>query len=299
MRHIFTCTKESHKLKLKINYKLLKNKCLFFKKLPTFSLFRVVFQALALLHPVLIYRRAQTGEFHCSLCSDSAFFTGQGNIRPGYCLGFWLMRGLLIGIFLFWVSYSGHLLAQDAAVVRHGGEAGQIPEDLMSELAVQETFENFVDLVNENFILEQPLVFQLGAEDGPLYDGNANQILMPYWFVQGVYELFEASGYDETGVSAAQATTDTLLHVLFHELAHALVYNYDLPIVGREEDAADALATILVIELFEQGQEIVLSAADLFELERDEIETFEEADFWDEHSLDAQRSYSALCLCVR
>lgn len=55
---------------------------------------------------------------------------------------------------------------------------------------------------------------------------------------------------------------------------------YDLAIVGKEEDATDALATILLIEFFEQGQEIARSAADLFDLESSDIQTFEEADFW-------------------
>ncbi len=84
------------------------------------------------------------------------------------------------------------------------------------------------------------------------------------------------------------------MHTLFHELAHALISIYELPVIGKEEDAADGLASVLLIEFFEDGQEIAISAADLFDLESDDKEIFED-DFWNEHSLDAQRFYSTLC----
>ncbi|OQX37038.1 MAG: hypothetical protein B0D91_07775 [Oceanospirillales bacterium LUC14_002_19_P2] len=65
--------------------------------------------------------------------------------------------------------------------------------------------------------------------------------------------------------------------------------------VVKEEDAADGLATLLLIERFEHGQEIALTAADMFALESEDYETLDEPDFWDEHSLDAQRYYTTLC----
>ena len=50
-----------------------------------------------------------------------------------------------------------------------------------------------------------------------------------------------------------------------------------------------------LLNFFQKGQEIARSAADLFDIESNGIQTFEEADFWDEHSLDAQRFYTTLC----
>ena len=38
------------------------------------------------------------------------------------------------------------------------------------------------------------------------------------------------------------------LHILYHEFGHVLIHDLDLPILGREEDAADTIATIFILE---------------------------------------------------
>jgi len=152
-----------------------------------------------------------------------------------------------------------------------------------------------VGLINEKFRLPKPLAIVFGGQEGPLYDPEINKILIPYTFIDEVKQRFVKAKYSETGVTPDEATNDALMHTLFHELGHALIAMYQLPIVGKEEDAVDSLANVLLIELYDNGQETVLSAADLFDLESEDIDNFEEADFWDEHSLDAQRYYTTLC----
>lgn len=152
-----------------------------------------------------------------------------------------------------------------------------------------------VNLVNQKLRLPKPLRIVFGGEEGPLYDPEINEILVPYTFITEVNNRFIKAKYSETGVTPDEATNDALMHTLFHELGHALIEMYQLPIVGKEEDAADSLANVLLIEFYDNGQETVLSAADLFDLESEDSNNLEEADFWDEHSLDAQRYYSTLC----
>lgn len=43
-----------------------------------------------------------------------------------------------------------------------------------------------------------------------------------------------------------QFVADSLLAVLYHELAHALIHQMELPIFGQEEDAADVLSSYLI-----------------------------------------------------
>ena len=152
-----------------------------------------------------------------------------------------------------------------------------------------------VSLVNQKLKLPSALNIVFGGDDGPLYDPEINTIMMPYTFIDEIKTRFVKAKYAETGVTPDQATNDAIMHTLFHELGHALVEMYQLPVVGKEEDAVDSLANVLLIEFYDKGQETVLSAADLFDLESEDKEGFEEADFWDEHSLDSQRYYSALC----
>ncbi len=180
------------------------------------------------------------------------------------------------------VIYESPADADEAAIVTNLQAAGDI--------------EALVAFINETFELPQPLDIIFGGEYGPLYDPETNEIYMPYTFLTEVEERFAAAEYtDSMGVTAEEITTHALMHTLFHELAHALIAMYELPVVGREEDAADSLATLLLIEFYEDGQDIAISAADLFNLESADRTEFDEEDFWSEHSLDAQRYYSILC----
>jgi len=155
--------------------------------------------------------------------------------------------------------------------------------------------ESAVEFINEQFILAESLTLIIGSDDGPLFDPSSNEIIIPYGFVDEVKTRFSDANYIETGVSNDDATKDALMHTLFHEFAHAMIYMHDIPVLGKEEDAADALATVLLIEFFENGQEIALSAADLFDLESEDRDELTDEDFWDEHSLDDQRYFSTLC----
>lgn len=169
-------------------------------------------------------------------------------------------------------------------------------EGIKDELQKSLVVENIAAFINEQFQLSSPLYLVLGAQDGPLFDPESNKILIPYAFMEEIQSRFKRAKYGETGVSAEVASLDALIHTIFHELAHALIWNYELPVLGKEEDAADNLATVLLIEYFDNGAEIAISAADLFDLESEDNDVLEEEDFWDEHSLDAQRFYSTMCV---
>lgn len=174
--------------------------------------------------------------------------------------------------------------------------SSQLEASIKNEIKKSHFVEDFADFINEQFKLNQPLYLVIGEQDGPLYDPESNKILIPYLFIEEIKSRFQNAKYAESGVSVNDATLDALMHTLFHELAHALIWTYELPVLGKEEDAADNLATVLLIEYFEDGAEIAISAADLFDLESADRAVLEDEDFWDEHSLDDQRFYSTMCL---
>lgn len=167
--------------------------------------------------------------------------------------------------------------------------------DTSAKQIAKTSFDLFQSATNKLLETNPDVSVSFGYEDGPLYDPTTNQIHIPYDFISEVQQRFDKAEYQQSGVSIDEATQDALLHTLFHELAHALISIYELPIVGKEEDAADSLATFLLIELFEDGQEIAISAADLFDLESTDRDVLEDEDFWGEHSLDEQRFFATLC----
>jgi hypothetical protein len=185
--------------------------------------------------------------------------------------------------------------AEPRATLVYGKAGNTHDAGIRASLLESRIADDTVAFINDSFKLGKPLKFLFGADDGPGFDPQTFEILMPYDFVDEVQFRFESANYDKTGVSANQATMDAIVHTLFHELAHALIAMYDLPVLGKEEDAADSLAVVLLIEYFENGAETAISAADLFGLESEDRDVLENPDFWDTHSLDLQRYYATMC----
>ncbi len=168
--------------------------------------------------------------------------------------------------------------------------SGEVREVLESDGALTDS----VAFINENFQFERPLTLQMGAQDGPLYDPNADVIQIPYEFYLQVVRLFEEIVPDDENLQR-EYTIDSVLHALFHEVGHAMVDQFEIPVLGREEDAVDALASVLLIEHYDNGADMAINAAELFALESEDRGSLQEEDFWDEHSLDEQRFYTTLC----
>ena len=186
--------------------------------------------------------------------------------------------------------------AANKVFVKYETVSDQATQTIRKNLIKSGAAGDVASLINEKITLKYSLKVVFGGDDGPLYDPETKEIFIPYSFLEEVKERFKKALYSETGISAEQATTDALMHTLLHELGHALIPMFDFPILAKEEDAVDSLATVMLIEYFEQGQEIALSAADLFDLESNDIDMFTEEDFWDEHALDKQRFYNTLCM---
>lgn len=152
-----------------------------------------------------------------------------------------------------------------------------------------------IQRINQSLTIPDEVVFLFGAEDGPLYDPALKQVWMPDEFTLEVRERFLQANYVEDEQALFDVTVDVVEHTLYHELSHALIDVLQIPVTGREEDSADNLATLLVILTNQEGGEVALSAADLFDLEGHDIEELTDEDYWGEHSLDYQRFYNTVC----
>lgn len=99
--------------------------------------------------------------------------------------------------------------------------------------------------------------------------------------------------------AAADFVTSNLVFVFYHEVAHALIDVLDLPVLGREEDAADTLSALLIDRLWEEEAAVALTydSALGFLLFADEAERGDsDPAYWGQHSLDIQRYYNLICL---
>jgi hypothetical protein len=91
---------------------------------------------------------------------------------------------------------------------------------------------------------------------------------------------------------------DVLLHVVLHELGHALVREFDLPVLGNEETLADAFAThFLLHHLPERAPEVLAARVRSWLLEASEVPRAD----WPvhgEHDNDARRAFRTAALAV-
>ncbi len=104
------------------------------------------------------------------------------------------------------------------------------------------------------------------------------------------------------GFTRAEVIIGGSVGVILHELGHALFDIQDIPLFGREEDGADQIASLLMLQF---GRQVALttikgfynvwhhSNAERLIAQKGQIKPYQEAD---EHSLDIQRSYNLLCM---
>lgn len=90
---------------------------------------------------------------------------------------------------------------------------------------------------------------------------------------------------------------NTVIHILHHEIGHALIDQFDIPVIGQEEDAADGFATVAILETYDEPQPILLdAAASLFAMHDEALESGAEQDYFGVHDLDIQRAYRIICV---
>ena len=90
------------------------------------------------------------------------------------------------------------------------------------------------------------------------------------------------------------------MFVMAHEMGHALINEMNMPVLGREEDAADSFAVVTALKIGSEFSERVLIEAGkgwVLSSKRDKKQKNALA-FYDEHGLDLQRAYNVVCFMV-
>lgn len=123
------------------------------------------------------------------------------------------------------------------------------------------------------------------------YQPSTRRILMGYELINYFLQFFQNQGH--TGENLGTYAMGATIFVFLHELGHALIHQLDLPITGREEDAADEFAILVLLEIGEEGK-VAATAAALWLYAAGQQGGVSEMAFWDEHSLNQQRAYDIL-----
>lgn len=204
-------------------------------------------------------------------------------------------RVLLPSLMLF---ASTVFAGSESVVIRYLEPQNEVEKMAKSEIEQSGVNQTLVDLSQSIFPFKNTLTIQYGGDQGPLYDPETHQVHMPYEFYQQALDYFKKNQYDKKfGKSAQAGAIDTVLHTLLHEAGHAYIADQNIPILGKEEDAVDNFAALMMIEYVENGEDAAISAADMFAFEsEDRPDYYDFGEYIDEHSFDLQRYFSTLCL---
>ena len=212
-----------------------------------------------------------------------------------------LIKGLLVCVIasFFFVGGSSFTFGQDIEdtgdfkLIIHSPENPDF-QGIAELIEEGGRFRQLTDHLNENFALPSDITVFFTEGDGPYFDPENVEIVMNYDFFSQLASILIENDYVETEEEEEQALLDIAEFIFYHEVGHALIHVLDIPVVGKEEDAVDALSALIITIALEEPDNL-LSAADFWWIMDEQRDELEESDFWDEHSLDIQRFYSIIC----
>ena len=172
-------------------------------------------------------------------------------------------------------------------------ESPQLKE-LEAEVRPLRLLEVLADHLNDALKLPASVDLALGecGQENAFYRPEDKRVVLCYELLVQVAADLAKAGY--TGEPLEKLLGGTVIFILLHELGHALTDVLDLAITGREEDAADQLATVLLVEADEEGETAAAGAAVWF-LQSAKGRRVNRLAYADEHSLGPQRYYNILC----
>lgn len=123
------------------------------------------------------------------------------------------------------------------------------------------------------------------------FDGR-DQLIVCYSFAGWWRSLAEQEPTID-GISRQDVIAGAFAGPLLHEAGHALSHMLQLPVLGREEDSADQISVILMLEF---SPELAKSALKGSAYALRNLGSDSSALFFDEHGTPSQRFYNTLCI---
>ncbi len=169
-------------------------------------------------------------------------------------------------------------------------------EEIDQKVKQEKLLENAAQKLNSALTLPHDITLRAKncGEANALFNPNDQTITVCYELMEYFYKTFKSKGNSDE--KAYQSMYDAVRFVFLHELGHALIDAYHLPITGNEEDAADRLSSYICLEeMGDEGVRSAMAAAEVLSIQAKNGSP-NKKDFYDEHLLDEQRFYNILCM---
>ena len=143
--------------------------------------------------------------------------------------------------------------------------------------------------------LPQQLKVQLRGCRGSVNAWYSNrEVTLCYEYVAWIESLAPKENTPE--VTREDAIVGPFIQVILHEVAHAVFDILQIPVLGREEDAADQVAAFIMLQFGKEvARRTLTGTAHLYRMDA-QASAPSEDDFSDTHGTAAQRFYNTLCI---
>jgi hypothetical protein len=124
----------------------------------------------------------------------------------------------------------------------------------MKDLQAKQILEKLSDALTA-IRLKEPLWMKFAGCDGSSnawYDGDEGTIIFCYEYVAELEHGAKDAAIH--GIPSDQSRDGAVVFVLLHEISHALFHLLGVPILGREEDAADQSAAFMLLRAGEKSR---------------------------------------------
>lgn len=160
--------------------------------------------------------------------------------------------------------------------------------NVKSILSRSKMLDEYVDALNSKFILPYDIDIVVDEDErcksaSGYYEQGTKRIVLCYSSIDNFMRLYPDD---------ISRFSTLVKFLLYHEVAHALIDVYKLPIVGMQEYVADNFA---IVTMLNEGDDIH-PLIWLYYAMREDKHTNNTTKYWDTHMLFVQRYYDILCL---
>jgi len=166
--------------------------------------------------------------------------------------------------------------------------------EVVQQRRLLERFQKFLSFIR----LPQPLLLKTAGCDGESnawYEESEHAVTVCYEYLADVARNAPEMT-TPAGVTPQDAITGPVVEVFLHEVGHALFDMLKIPVLGREEDAADQVAAYILVNLGDDfARTTIAGVAYMYGRDAQQAQ-LKQNSFANVHSLDAQRFYNVLCI---
>jgi hypothetical protein len=167
--------------------------------------------------------------------------------------------------------------------------------DLLVEARVLEQVQEILSA----FRLPKPLPISIEGCDGESdarYLYSEARIKVCYEYLDDIWKAAPAET-TAVGITPIDAIVGPLADVFFHEFGHALFDLHKIPVLGREEYAADTTSALLMLLLAKgEARRLIMGASYWYTDDLETAVTLKPAEFSSVHGTPHQRFFNLLCI---